>query len=96
MSEGSKTCPICVGTDHYEDGLYIRCVDCDHRLALTELGERTYEEAPAMLEALRALVDHCHQQEKTLTEELYRTDFCGESGPLTNARAILAHIDGDQ
>lgn len=38
---------------------------------------------------LRELIDHTHDCEKELTERLYRADFCGESLPLTNARAAL-------
>jgi hypothetical protein len=39
--------------------------------------------------ALRELIDQTHDCEKKLTEKLYRVDFCGESLPLTNARAEL-------
>ena len=42
------------------------------------------------VEALRALIDHTHECERKLTEALYHADFCGESRPLTDARAILA------
>lgn len=42
------------------------------------------------VEALRVLIDHTHECERELTEALYHADFCGESRPLTDARAILA------
>lgn len=41
-------------------------------------------------EALRVLISHTHECERELTEALYHADFCGESRPLTDARAILA------
>ena len=44
--------------------------------------------------ALRGLIDHAHNCEKELTEELHHADFCGESLPLTKARAVLAEIEG--
>lgn len=44
--------------------------------------------------ALRVLIDHAHNCEKELTEELHHADFCGESLPLTKARAVLAEIEG--
>ena len=40
--------------------------------------------------ALRELIDHTHNCERELTEELHKVDFCGESLPLTNARAALS------
>lgn len=42
MSKSTTTCPVCQSTKSYEDGLYIRCADCDHRLALTPTGRRAY------------------------------------------------------
>jgi chromosome segregation ATPase len=48
------------------------------------------------VEALRVLIQHAHNCEKELTEELHHQDFCGESLPLTNARATLAEIEGEQ
>lgn len=42
------------------------------------------------VDALRALIYHTHECERELTEALYHADFCGESRPLTDARAILA------
>lgn len=42
---------------------------------------------------LRELIDHTHNCEKELTERLYRADFCGESLPLTNARAAMKGAD---
>ena len=41
-------------------------------------------------EALRVLISHTHECERELTEALYHADFCGESRPLTDARATLA------
>jgi hypothetical protein len=43
-----------------------------------------------LVEALRELVQHTHDCEKELTEELHHADFCGESLPLTKARAAIA------
>ena len=40
--------------------------------------------------ALTDLIAHTHNCEKELTEDLHHQDFCGESLPLTNARAALA------
>jgi predicted nucleic acid-binding Zn-ribbon protein len=48
------------------------------------------------VEALRVLIQHAHNCEKELTEELHHQDFCGESLPLTNARATLAEIEGEK
>ena len=48
------------------------------------------------VEALRVLIQHAHNCEKELTEELHHQDFCGESLPLTNARATLAEIKGEK
>lgn len=47
------------------------------------------------LEALEALIQQTHDCEKELTEGLHHVDFCGESAPLTNARAALAEIKGE-
>jgi hypothetical protein len=44
------------------------------------------------VEALGVLIQHTHNCEKELTEDLHHADFCGESGPLTDARATLAEI----
>ena len=44
------------------------------------------------VEALEALIQLAHDCEKELTEDLHHMDFCGESEPLTNARAALAEI----
>jgi hypothetical protein len=43
-----------------------------------------------LVEALRELVHHAHNCEKELTEKLHHEDFCGESLPLTIARAAIA------
>ena len=45
--------------------------------------------------ALLELIDHTHNCEKELTEELHHQDFCGESLPLTKARATLATLKGE-
>jgi predicted nucleic acid-binding Zn-ribbon protein len=47
------------------------------------------------LEALESLIQQTHDCEKELTEDLHHVDFCGESEPLTKARATLAEIKGD-
>lgn len=44
------------------------------------------------VEALEALIQLAHDCEKELTEDLHHMDFCGESEPLTKARATLAEI----
>ena len=71
-----------------------------HRYILTDLHDATkvqLAECEARLrkvvEALKSLIQHAHNCEKELTEELHHTDFCGESLPLTNARAVLAEIE---
>lgn len=38
---------------------------------------------------LRDLIQQCWESEKALTEELHHMDYCGESWPLTKARAAL-------
>jgi hypothetical protein len=48
------------------------------------------------VDGLRVLIQHAHNCEKELTEELHHQDFCGESLPLTNARATLAEIEGEK
>jgi predicted ATPase with chaperone activity len=58
-----------------------------HRTAAEAASAATVAE---LVDALEELVDLQVQCEKQLTEELYHMDFCGESTPLTNARAILA------
>ncbi len=40
--------------------------------------------------ALKDLIEHTHYCEKELTEKLHHVEFCGESYPLTTARAFLA------
>lgn len=47
-----------------------------------------------LVDAMNKLIDHTHNCEKELTEELHHADFCGESLPLTNARAIIAEVQG--
>lgn len=46
-------------------------------------------EAEKLRGVLRELIEHTHNCEKELTEELHGADFCGESLPLTIARAAL-------
>lgn len=46
----------------------------------------------ALVEALEGLIQQTYDCEKELTEDLHHMDFCGESEPLTKARAILALI----
>ena len=41
---------------------------------------------------LQELIDHTHNCERELTEDLHHVDFCGESKPLTDARTVLASI----
>lgn len=45
--------------------------------------------------ALEGLIQQTYDCEKELTEGLHHVDFCGESEPLTNARAALAEIKGE-
>lgn len=63
-------------------------------------GETMAEEAAVLIkqltaerdrlrEALIELVQHTHNCERQLTEDLHHVDFCGESVPLTNAREAL-------
>jgi septal ring factor EnvC (AmiA/AmiB activator) len=47
------------------------------------------------VEALESLIQQTHDCEKELTEDLHHVDFCGESEPLTKARATLAEIKGE-
>ncbi len=46
------------------------------------------------VEALEALIQQTYDCEKELTEVLHHMDFCGESEPLTKARATLARVKG--
>lgn len=61
------------------------------RLAEAELAENEVRLGKAV-EALEALIQLAHDCEKELTEDLHHMDFCGESEPLTKARATLAKI----
>jgi hypothetical protein len=47
------------------------------------------------VEALESLIQQTHDCEKELTEDLHHVDSCGESEPLTKARATLAEIKGE-
>lgn len=47
------------------------------------------------VEALESLIQQTHDCEKELTEDLHHVYFCGESEPLTKARATLAEIKGE-
>lgn len=50
------------------------------------------EKLAKAVEALEGLIQQTYDCEKELTEGLHHVDFCGESEPLTNARATLAEI----
>jgi hypothetical protein len=62
--------------------------------ALVELMDDRDAKLAKAVEVLRVLIQHAHNCEKELTEELHHQDFCGESLPLTDARAVLAEIEG--
>jgi hypothetical protein len=62
-----------------------------HEKALM-LGADSRAKLKKAVEALRELIDHTHNCEKELTEKLHNVDFCGESMPLTSARAALSAI----
>jgi predicted small metal-binding protein len=66
--------------------LEVECPNCNK---VTD-ADRIEELEAALLE----LIDHTHNCEKELTEELHHQDFCGESLPLTKARATLAELKG--
>jgi septal ring factor EnvC (AmiA/AmiB activator) len=70
-------------------------VEDDFVKAEKEIKALTAKLAKAV-KALRVLIQHAHNCEKELTEELHHQDFCGESLPLTNARATLAEIEGEK
>lgn len=68
--------------------------------SITPEATHTMTEAADRIEALEAklavarevlgnLIEHCHEQERQLTEYLYSMDYCGESKPLTDARRAL-------
>ena len=64
--------------------------DLHRELAASLAREAAAEVMAAKLrEALFDLVSHAHNCEQELTEDLHHCDFCGESFPLTNARAVL-------
>ena len=73
--------------------------ECDNAENVKVVADRI-EELEAKLakavEALGVLIQLAHDCEKELTEELHRQDFCGESLPLTNARATLAELKGEK
>ena len=46
-------------------------------------------ERDRLRDALIELIQQTHNCERELTEDLHHVDFCGESAPLTNARAAL-------
>ena len=56
---------------------------------LTARAERAEAERDRLREALIELIQQTHNCERELTEDLHHVDFCGESAPLTNARAAL-------
>ncbi len=47
-----------------------------------------------LLAALEAIVAHCCEQERLVTEGLHHVTYCGESLPLCNARAAIAAAKG--
>ena len=51
--------------------------------------EKAEAENDRLHEVLVELVQQTHNCERELTEDLHHVDFCGESVPLTNARAAL-------
>ena len=63
--------------------------------ALTKERDAAEAKLAKAVEALKALIQLAHDCEKELTEDLHHMDFCGESEPLTKARATLAEIKGD-
>ena len=67
------------------------------RAAFEELlrnGDAIADRIEELEAALLELIDHTHNCEKELTEELHHQDFCGESLPLTKARTTLATLKG--
>ena len=60
--------------------------------SLAEQCEALEAKLAKAVEALEALIQLAHDCEKELTEDLHHVDFCGESEPLTKARATLAEI----
>jgi hypothetical protein len=75
-------------------GPYVDMEDLCDRAAdeITRLTARVKE----LEGALRELIDHTHNCEKELTEDLHHADFCGESLPLTKARAALTQPKGGE
>ena len=87
--------------DAKEADAYAEELEADRRKTYEALLKvsRIHGEVEAKLakavEALEALIQLSHDCEKELTEDLHHMDFCGESEPLTNARATLAEIKGE-
>lgn len=74
--------------DRKEEAAIVRALATPDQTAAMD---RLIDEAvKPYVDALRALIYHTHECERELTEALYHADFCGESMPLTDARAILA------
>ena len=73
--------------------------ECRHLRGECNMTKAKLAECAARLseavEALSVLILHTRDCEKELTEELHHADFCGESSPLTNARATIAKIKGE-
>jgi len=74
------------------------CTDClntgycgEHHNTVSDLEAKLAQ----AVEALESLIQQTHDCEKELTEDLHHVDFCGESEPLTKARATLAKIKGE-
>ena len=84
-------------------GISSRTIEIHRRSAVRKLGARNQTHAAVLFdreqaaearnkvleEALRELIEQCHDSEKELTEEHYGTHYSGESLPLCNARQAL-------
>lgn len=77
--------------DKAEDLLYQRTNEYIEATARAEAAEARNK---VLEEALRELIEQCHDSEKELTEEHYGTHYSGESLPLCNARAALGGEHG--
>ena len=77
---------------------HIYQVDCELKMECADRIDELEAKLAKVVDALRELIDHTHNCEKELTEELHGVDFCGESLPLTNARTTLAELkeQGDE
>lgn len=86
----------CAKSLEHEPGFVLKELRRHHEAtadALTRLSHALAAETAkreAMEAALAGLIEHAHNCERELTEDLHHVDFCGESLPLTAARATLA------